>query len=76
MHKIWIRNIMLFAVALLLLFDLAARFSQPVHAAGKTQYKAVYFEDGAKAVQQVLDQHSAQGWDYAGTAGTIMIFKK
>jgi hypothetical protein len=46
-----------------------------------TQYKAVavdlsYPPASANIVQQALNQQSAQGWDYVGEAGSVLIFKK
>ena len=73
---------MLTVVALLLLFNLGVMFSPPVHAIGKTQYKAVALGPSKNAqelgliVQQGLDQQSAQGWEYVGNIGSTLIFKK
>ena len=50
-----------------------------VNAAGRTQYKAVYLDGGSRnaaPVQQVLDQHSAQGWELVAVGGgPLLIFK-
>jgi hypothetical protein len=47
---------------------------------GKTQYKAVAAMvdalNDANGVQRTLDQQSAQGWEYVGSVGVVLIFKK
>ena len=80
MHEKRIRNTLLTIVATLLLLNLGVMLYPAVHAIPKTQYKAVNvslnFEDSSRFVQQALDQQSAQGWEYVGDAGRVLIFKK
>jgi hypothetical protein len=74
------RNILLAIVATLLLVNLGVRLSPAAHAVPKIQYKAVELRGSgydANAVQQALDQQSAQGWEYVGDHGaSFLIFKK
>ena len=59
------------------LFTLGAMPSPPAHALGKTQYKALELEiAGARNVQKILDQESAQGWEYVGMILNTLVFKK
>jgi len=86
MHQNRIRNVLLAAVAALLFFSLGVLLSPPVHALGKTQYKAVGVvteiehragvPGDASHVQRVLDQQSAEGWEYVGSTDMVLIFKK
>ena len=79
MHEKRIRNILLAIVATLLLVNLGDMLSPAAHAIPKIQYKAVELgrsEYDANAVQQALDQQSAQGWVYVDDHGGILIFKK
>jgi hypothetical protein len=73
------RNALLSVVAALLLFNLGVMLSRPVHALGKTQYKDVLGMENvydAVGAQRVLDQQSAEGWEYVGAANLVLIFKK
>lgn len=51
-----------------------------VEAASPPQYKAAQINQAyifnANSVQAVLDQMSAQGWEYVGSVETVMVFKK
>lgn len=91
MYQNWARNTLLTVVALLLGLTVGVRFSSPVHAITKTQYKVVSLyhlpfggNDPQRNAQElqfeqsILDQHSAQGWEYVGDAsmGSMLIFKK
>jgi hypothetical protein len=89
MHQNWLRNTLLTVVALLLGFTLRVKFSSPVHALSKTQYKVVSLyhqpfngNDPQREAQElqfeqtVFDQQNAQGWEYAGNTGQELIFKK
>lgn len=74
-----IRNVLLTLIAAILALDVAVTLAPPAHAAGKTQYKAVAGMDAlndAASAQRILDQMSAQGWEYAGSNSLVMIFKK
>lgn len=76
MHQNRLRNTLLTVVALLLLFNLGVKLSPPAHAAGQRQYRAFRMGDVGQA-QAVLDEQSAQGWEYVGSVGqTTLIFKK
>ena len=76
------RNILLAVIAVLLFANLVVTFAPPVHAVGRAQYRAVSYpipgtlEQAATFTQQVLDQQSAQGWEYVNSNGQVMIFKK
>lgn len=77
------QNILLAIVATLLLLNLGAMLSPVAHAVPqitKPQYQAVRANmngghGDASAVQQVLDQKSAQGWEYVGSTEQVLIFK-
>ena len=62
-----IRNILLTVVALLLFLNLVVTFAPPVHAIGKTQYRAGSLPNGldsqerVQLMQSLLDRESAQG---------------
>jgi hypothetical protein len=74
MLKNRITNSLLAIIATLLLFNLGVMLSQNAHAYGKTQYKVV--EVYTNKYQQTFDAMVADGWEYAGSAGPILIFKK
>ena len=80
MHKTRIQNIFLAIVATLLLVNLGVMLSPAVHAIPKTQYKAVILPNRGSAdatpVQHLLDEQSAEGWQYAGSVSAYLIFKK
>jgi len=75
-----IRNVLFAIFAGLLILNLGTSLLAPAYALGKTQYKAVGSEmsrkNDANAVQRVLDQMSAQGWEYVGSVDWVLIFKK
>ncbi len=75
-----IKNTLLTIIAALLLINLGALLAPIAHAIPRTQYKAVGVNlsrfDNSNAVQQALDQQAAEGWQYAGEAGSSLIFKK
>jgi hypothetical protein len=85
-----IRNILLTVSALLLFFNLVVTLAPSVHAAGKVQYMSLslYHEKfgnvsaaseaarRAEWVQNILNSMGAQGWEYVGTTGQELIFKK
>ena len=80
MKSVRYRNTFLAGGILLLLVCLIVGLPS-VHAAGP-EYRAVSprwtgnQQGDAGAVQQVLDQASAQGWQYVGSANEVLIFKK
>lgn len=81
MHEKRIRNILLAIVAGLLLLNLGVMLSPAAHAIPKTQYKAIDIPPTngrieAISVQRILDQQNTQGWEYAGSSGVTLIFKK
>jgi hypothetical protein len=74
-----IRNVVLSVVGGLGLFSLGCALSPTTQATPKTQYKAVRVmngEDIAGSYQKVLDQESAQGWEFVDGDGGTLIFKK
>jgi hypothetical protein len=81
MRKNWFRNAMLVLIAFLLIANLVVALAPSAYAAPTTQYRAIFaqgpFNDpSGAAVQAILDRHAGQGWQYVGTAGQCMIFKK
>jgi hypothetical protein len=77
-----IRNTLLAIVIALLLVNLGVMLSPVVRAVPKTQYKAVKLPDTGSPnalgllTQRVLDDQSAQAWEYVGTVHDVLIFKK
>ncbi len=74
-----IRNTLLAIIAALLLVNLGVMLSPAVQAVPKAQYKAVRVRNGptvALNYQEVLDQQSAQGWEFVDGDGGTLIFKK
>jgi hypothetical protein len=80
MNEKRIRNILLAVIAGLLLLNLGLMLSPAAHAVPKTQYKAIWPRvnpsDNPNAIQQTLNQQSAEGWEYVGEDGQVLIFKK
>ncbi|HXL79862.1 MAG TPA: hypothetical protein VN951_03215 [Pyrinomonadaceae bacterium] len=79
MNEKRILNFLFAIVAALLLVNLGVMLSPAAHAIPTTQYKAVegprYGYD-TKGMQQILDQQSAQGWQYVNDCTGVLIFKK
>jgi len=67
-------------VAALLLLNLGVNLSPTAHAVPKKQYKAVNAKMSAlydaNGVQRALDQQSAEGWEYVGSVGLVLVFNK
>jgi hypothetical protein len=79
MNRKRIRNAVLAIGAGLGLFSLGCALSPTTQAIPKTQYKAVRVMNGQNVAgnyQQVLDQESAQGWEFVDGDGGTLIFKK
>lgn len=79
MNQKRILNICLAIVASLLLVNLGVMLAPAVHAIPNKQYRAVSVDlssGTSPGVQRALDQQGAQGWEYVGVAGNVLIFKK
>lgn len=74
-----IRNALLGVCAVLLFLNLWFNFFSTAQAVPR-KYKAVDPQVSglydAANVQRTLDQQSVEGWEYVGTAGVVLIFKK
>jgi hypothetical protein len=87
-----IRNILLTVVAVLLFFNLVVSFAHPVHAAGKVQYRVMSINadfhprmgastseialEEQKRVEMICNDMSSLGWEYVGSVGSQLIFKR
>ena len=81
MRAFTVKNGLLGLTAILLAINLVVLTSRPAIALGKTEYKAVADAhpaglNDAASVQRICDQMSSQGWEYVGSVGMVMIFKK
>jgi hypothetical protein len=76
MKHLTTRNLLVAAIALLVLFNLQLFIAPTVLAQARPQYKAVMCKS-LQEIQTALDTNTAQGWEYVGAMGsTVMIFRK
>ena len=77
-----IRNTLLAIVAALLLVNLGVMFAPVVRAVPRTQYRAVRLPNTGHPdalglhAQRILDDQSANAWEYVGAVDGVLIFKK
>ncbi len=78
--KVGISTKVIVAVTLLILLVLLGSWIRPaLQAAGRVEYKVATVPMDPNEVQQILNQHAANGWEFVGTVGAMppfIVFKK